>query len=263
MARRKKVEEKESPKEEVKEEQENSEEVEEQEIEETSDEPVKGFKLLVVAKESTGKTTMVSRLDNALIMCTDNKSFDFEVPHFRYSEYNGFDDMMDTIEEKLETYEDKFGKLPDTFVVDSVTHLSNAIEKYCKDKYTGFNVYSNYGADIVDFNAFLEDLIMEGINVVITAHCTYNPDINGYEIQAPGNFGKNGSWLSVVDNSIFITVKGNKRMVYTKAVKLPARTSIYNDTKETEISMEMDKYDINKHIKDLQNKSKKSSKWVL
>ena len=156
-----------------------------------------GIKFGIIALENSGKTTLISKLEDALVISTDNKAFRGKVPHFRYSEYEGMEHLLGTIGEKLEAYEKKVGKLPRTFVIDSVTHLANNMEKYWNEKATGFNIWSNLGKDILEFNAFLEDRILpEGINVIFTSHCQYDPDTTKYKINAPGSFGKNGSWLN-------------------------------------------------------------------
>ena len=45
---------------------------------------------MVVAQEkATGKTTLVSQVEDALLVSTDNKAFTGKVPHYRYSSYQG------------------------------------------------------------------------------------------------------------------------------------------------------------------------------
>jgi hypothetical protein len=220
----------------------------------------KGIKLGVIALENSGKTTIISHLEDALVASTDNKAFTGKVPHFRYSTYNGLDDLIATIETKLAAYEAKFKKLPRSLVIDSVTHLANNMEKYCNDKYTGFNIWSALGKDILAFNSYLEDTILEeGINVIFTSHCQFNPDTTKYQIAAPGNFGKNGSWLSVTDNAIFLEVKGNKRIVHNTTMKFPCRSNLA-DIPE---SMDIVDYDINAHIEALEQQVTDSEEWSI
>lgn len=218
-----------------------------------------GIKLGVIAQENSGKTTLISKLQNALVMSTDNKAFKGKVPHFRYNYYNGLDNFIETISDKLEAYNDKFGKYPNTFVIDSITHLQNSMETWANDKYTGFNIWSNLGKDILGINAFLEDLVANGINVVITAHTQYDMDTQKYKINSPGSFGKNGSWLSVLDEAIFIEVKSSKRIIHYKTMKFPCRT-LQEDLPD---SIDLENFDINKHIELLENSSEESDQWVL
>lgn len=218
-----------------------------------------GVKFLVVAKEATGKTTLISTLEDALVVSTDNKAFTGKVPHFRYSEYEGLKHLQDTIIAKVQAYEAKFGKLPKNLVIDSVTHLANNMERYANDKFTGFNVYANLGKDILAFNHFLEtQVIPAGMNVILTSHCQFNSDTGRYEIASPGQFGKNGSWLSVVDNSIFIEIKGQKRIVHTNSMKFPARSNV--DMPE---SIDMTDYNLNTHIETLESASMEAADYEI
>lgn len=219
-----------------------------------------GIKLGVVAMENSGKTTLISKTTDALVMSTDNKAFRGKVPHFRYSEYNGIKEITDTIAEKLESYEAKFEKLPKTLVIDSVTHLANNMEKYWNEKATGFAVWGGLGKDILEFNAYLEDVIIPaGINVVFTSHCQYDADTQKFKINAPGNFGKNGSWLSVTDEAVFLEVKGNKRIVHHKTAKFPCRTL----QTEIEDSVLVDDFDINTHIQLLESHAEMADEWSI
>lgn len=220
----------------------------------------KGIKLGVVALENSGKTTVISKIKDAIVASTDNKAFTGNVPHFRYSTYTGLDNFITTIEEKLEAYEARFKKLPKNLVIDSVTHLANNMERYCSEKYTGFNIWSNLGKDILAFNSYLEEAIIpEGINVIFTSHCQFNPDTTKYQIAAPGNFGKNGSWLSVTDNAIFLEVKGNKRVVHNTTTKFPCRSNLA----DIEPSIDVENYDINEHIDALEKQTTESEDWSI
>jgi len=219
-----------------------------------------GIKLLIVAPENSGKTRLISNIESGLVMSTDNKAFRGKVPHFRYNIYNGLDDLIETISSKLEAYESKFGKLPETFVIDSVTHLQNIIIKYNNDKYTGFNIWTNINRDVLAINSFIEEeLIPAGINVVMTAHVVYDTEAARWKIDSPGNFGKTGSWLSIVDESVFIEVKGNKRILHFSTMKFPCRT-LQADLPE---SINVDDFDINKHIKLLESSVQESEEWAI
>ena len=219
-----------------------------------------GIKLGIVAAEASGKTTLISQLEDALVVSTDNKAFSGKVAHFRYSTYEGLENFTDTIIDKLEVYKDKYGKYPKTLVIDSVTHLANNMERWANDRFKGFDVWSNLGKDILSFNAFLEDdIIPAGINVVFTAHTQYDVDTGRYKIASPGNFGKNGSWLSVTDEAIFIEIKGAKRLLHFTTPKFPCRSF----HKELVNGMNIDDFDINKHIELLESSNTESEEFRL
>ena len=219
-----------------------------------------GIKLGIVAMEASGKTTLISKIKDALVVSTDNKAFRGKVAHFRYSHYDGLDAFIETIGEKLDLYKEKEGKYPRTLVIDSVTHLANNMEKWANDRFTGFNIWSNLSKDILAFNAFLEDdIIPAGINVVFTAHTQYDPDTAKYKIASPGSFGKNGSWLSVTDEARFIEVKSNKRVIHYRTSKFPCRT-LQDDYPD---SVAIEDYDINKDIDILENSIIESEEWTI
>jgi len=218
-----------------------------------------GIKLGIIATENSGKTTLIGKLQDALVMSTDNKAFKGKVAHFRYNYYDGIDDFINTATEKIEAYNDKYGNYPKTFIVDSVTHLQSNMEKWANEKFTGFNIWSNLGKDILAINDFLEDIVAQGMNVVITAHTQYDADTAKYKINSPGQFGKNGSWISVLDEAVFIEVKGNKRILHYKTMKFPCRT-LQEGLPE---SIPLDEFDINKHVELLENASTESEEWSL
>lgn len=219
-----------------------------------------GIKLGIVALENSGKTTLISTITDALVVSTDNKAFTGKVPHFRYSTYEGLDHLLGTINSKIEAYVEKFGKVPRTLVIDSVTHLANNMEKYWNEKATGFNVWSGLGKDIMAFNAYLEDIIIpEGINVVFTSHCQFDKDTAKYMIAAPGNFGRQGSWLSVVDEAVFLEVKGGKRTAHFTNSKFPCRSLL----KDLPDSLDVSEFDLNEHIERLEANNTESEEWTI
>ncbi len=219
-----------------------------------------GIKLGIIALENSGKTTIISQLEGALVASTDNKAFAGKVPHFRYSTYGGIDDLLNTFNSKIEAYVEKFGHVPRTLVIDSVTHLANNMERYWNEKATGFAVWGGLGKDILAFNAYLEEVIIpEGINVVFTAHCQFDKDTSKYTIAAPGAFGKNGSWMSVTDEAVFLEIKGGKRVIHFTNPKFPCR-SLLEDSPE---SMDVSEFTINTYIEALENNNKESEDWMI
>lgn len=218
-----------------------------------------GIKLGIIATENSGKTTLVSNLEKALVMSTDNKAFKGKVAHFRHNYYDGVEDFVEIASAKMEAYKEKYGDYPKTFVVDSVTHLQSNMEKWANEKFTGFNIWSNLGKDILAINDFFEDIVAEGINIVITAHTQYDADTSKYKIQSPGQFGKNGSWLSVLDEAVFIEVKASKRILHYKTMKFPCRT-LQQSLPE---SVDLDQFDINTHVELLESSVSEADEWSL
>ena len=133
------------------------------------------------------------------------------------------------------------------------------MEKWANEKFTGYNIWSSLGKDILSINDFLESLVEEGINVVITVHVQYDAETSKYKATSPGQFGKNGGWISVVDESVFIEVKGNKRILHYKTLKFPCRTL----QEELPESINLDDFDINAHIRLLEEASTESEEWSI
>ena len=69
-----------------------------------------GIKLGIIAFENSGKTRIISTIEDSLVVSTDNKAFTGKVPHFRYSAYKGLDDLLETITQKIQAYIEKFNK---------------------------------------------------------------------------------------------------------------------------------------------------------
>lgn len=83
------------------------------------------------------KSTITSKLRNALVINMDHKEYGFKVPHANLKEYLGMDVLLQTITEKLMAYKDKFGKYPETIVFDTVTQMYSSMQKFNADKYRG------------------------------------------------------------------------------------------------------------------------------
>ncbi len=210
--------------------------------------PQHAVKLLVCGFEASGKSTITSAITDALVINMDRKGYNFKVPHINYGVFNGMTDFIDTVNTKVGAYQEKFGRLPKTVVLDTVTQFYTAIQKYNLDKYKGFDVHSNINKDTLALNAYVEDtLIKNGVNVVIVAHTMWDVETLRHIIPASGAFAKSGSWTSVVNNSVFIEKKSGKLVVHMRSMKLPARTTL-TDIPDFE---PVETYDINDHIAQL------------
>ena len=158
----------------------------------------KAVKLLVSAFEASGKSTITSKINNALVINFDRKEYGFKVPHVNVPQFAGMDDLIDTLNTKVGAYQEKFGSLPETIVLDTVTQFYTAMTKYNGEKYTGFDIHSNNNQDTLSLNGYIEDiLIANGVNVIIVAHTIYDSETSRHIIPASGQFAKAGSWLSV------------------------------------------------------------------
>lgn len=218
------------------------------------------IKLLVSGFENTGKSTLTSGIKDALIVNFDRKEFGFQVPHINITTYTGIDDLIGTINEKLGAYQERFGKLPATVVLDTVTQFYSTLQVYNDGHFKGFDIHKNNNRDTLNLNAYVEDvLIANNVNVVIVAHTVFDSETARHIIPASGQFGKAGSWLSIVNDAIFIEKKSNSYTIHQKSMKFPCRTTLPN----MEESVEGTKYDINDHIARLTASKVEATSFLL
>ncbi len=214
----------------------------------------RGIKLLLVGLSNSGKSTLASKIEESMFIAVDGKAFPFDNPHYRVDEWNGIVDFRNTLVTKIKAYKEKYGKLPKTVVLDTVTKLYEHIYEYCQDNYKGFDQFNALIRETLALNKIIEStLVNKGINTVIVAHATQNNNTNNYEIPAKGQFAESGGWLSVVDEASFLYVLGNDRYIAHKELKYPCRSTL--DIPESEM---LSKYDINKHIGLLEEQADKS-----
>lgn len=220
----------------------------------------KAIKLLVAAFESCGKSTLTSAITNALVINLDHKEYGFKAVHANIPSYEGMDELTSEINDKIEAYNDKKGEYPETVIIDTVTQLYSAIQKYNGNRFTGFDIHSNNNRDTLNFNAYIEEtLISNGINVIIVAHCMFDAESGRHIIPASGQFLKAGSWMSVVNEALYIEKKSTKLVVHTSSMKFPCRSTLPDLPPSTSI----EDFDINAHIKRLVDSKVESIDWVL
>ena len=210
-----------------------------------------GIKLLVAAYENSRKSTLAAQIEDALVINFDRKEYAFKVPHKNITHYEGLQALTESIMTVVEQYSERYDKLPKTIVLDTVTQFQSSLQKYSLDKFKGFDIHSNNNKETLGFNDFIEnDLIANGVNVVIVAHTNYDEATARHVIPSSGAFAKAGSFLSIVNDGIFLEKKSNKVIVHHKSLKLPCRTTL-EDIPE---SQDYDEYNINDHIQALTNR---------
>ena len=68
----------------------------------------KAIKLIVSGFESSGKSSITSKIQDVLVINFDQKEYSFEAPHANYTNYSGMDSVINFINEKLQAYKTKF-----------------------------------------------------------------------------------------------------------------------------------------------------------
>ncbi len=182
-------------------------------------------KLLVAGESNSGKTTLTKGLEESLVISHDGKRYPYKNPHASISSFDSTDELIAFVNTKIEAYNAKFNTYPRTVVFDSVSRIFDTLYDACNRKYTGFSIFQNLDKEIKAFTNYIEDvLIASNINVVILSHAIYDSDTSKYNLVGKGSFAKVGSFLSVVDESIFVEAKSSKRVLHFRSTKFPART---------------------------------------
>lgn len=208
-------------------------------------------KVLISGLAAAGKTTLINSLEDVLVVSHDGKAFNLPKPHVYVPGFDSVDALINLTLAKVEAYNEKFGALPKTLVFDSVSKIFETISNNCNKKYTGFVIYTELNKEISKFTEFLENITVEGINLVILSHANFDEDTEGYKLVAQGNFAKRGGFYAEVNESVFLLSKGNKRTVHLRSTKYPART--LND--DFPDSMDISEFNLQNHIDTLSRKN--------
>lgn len=180
-----------------------------------------GAKILITGMANTGKTTLLKPLTNALVVARDGKPFSLELPHVNVPEYQKIGELTHLVNDKLDAYEKKLGRMPDTLVFDSVSRIFTDIETNCMERYNGYDVWSNVNKEMNQFLEYLGDAqSIGGLNIILIAHAVWDEKAGKYIETCKGSFAKIGGFLSTVDYAINIDIKGNKRLITHKGNSL-------------------------------------------
>ena len=210
----------------------------------------KGVKLLICGYESSGKSTVTSALADTLVVNFDQKDYGFSTPHVNMKNYTSMNGTLEWISNSLFKYKEKFGKMPKNIVLDTVTQLYTLMQNRNDEIYTGFEVHRNNNKDTALLNKFIEArLIPSGINVIVVAHTIWDEPTARHIIPATGAFAKSGSWLSIVNDSVFLLKHNGSITVHLRSLKYPARTTL-SDLPD---NVRVEKYDLQKHLDQLAN----------
>ena len=182
-------------------------------------------KVLILGLPNTGKTTLLKPLKNVLVFSRDGKPFCLPLPHTNLPDFSSVDELLDVVQEKIDSYTEKHGKSPDTVVFDSVSRIFTEIVINCTNKYENFKIWENVDREISKFTDALSVIQESGFNVVLISHIVFDGEAKRYVETCAGKFAKTGGFLSVVDYAIHIDIVGNKRMLSHKNTYL-SRTSL-------------------------------------
>jgi len=218
-------------------------------------------KILISGLANTGKTTLLQSLENVLVFAHDGKKYPFPQPHVNIEDFNNIAEFKELCNSKAVAYNEKFNTLPETVVFDSVSKIFQTIVANAKkNKKTGFEKWNFIDDEVTQFVNYIEnDIVGQGINVVIVSHAQLNTETGIYELVAQGGFAKKGGFLSEVDNAVFVEVKGNTRKIHHKSPKYASRT-ILSDLPDIQDASE---YNLQKHIDELVKVKDQVADYIL
>ena len=220
-------------------------------------------KLLITGFENTGKSTLASKIENALIINCDGKSFNFKTPHSDFTGWKGYKDFEKFVISKILAYKNKLNELPRTIVFDTITHLYLDITNFNRRNYSGFDIHSQNNDDAQSLNDFIENKLIreKNINIVLMAHTTIEPKTNRFSVPAQGSFARAGGFVSFVDESIYIDRNEEHLIVLKDPTNAVVRSVLKYD--EDKFVVHFNTFDINKHLAALEHISNDSEESKL
>lgn len=221
------------------------------------------IKVLITGFENTGKSTLASKVKDALIINCDRKDYPFSVPHSTYPEWKGFQSFTDFVNSKIKAYKEKFKKYPKYVVFDTITQLYVKMTAYNKACYQGFNIHSQNDADTLAINEYIENVLLKNdINVIIMAHTKVDSKTDRFEIPAQGAFKSTGSWVGIVTEAIYINRVDDEHSIILKNNAISVvRTNLQFD--DDIVSIPFNEFDINKHLDEISKLTTNAKKEEL
>lgn len=191
------------------------------------------IKLLINGEAGVGKTSLLNSLDKtSFVVSRDAKKFGIKLPHVLIEEWIDMTTFINTIVDKMDAYNDKFGEYPSNVIIDSVSQVfMDVIDKASQTP----NVYGSQGAEVTKEMAILtkfihEDLELNDINVILLNHVIEEKDegkpTGSYVSFGAGKFLTKGGFYSTTNESITIVTSGEHRKVITRGKDKQARTTL-------------------------------------
>lgn len=224
------------------------------------------IKVLMSGYENTGKSTLASKIKDSLIINCDNKEFTLESIHANFDKWQGSKDFTDFVNSKIVAFKEKFNKLPRCVIFDTITHLYGKMTDFHNNNLTGFQIHTaNERETKAITRYFNEVLIAKGINVVVMAHTKINEKTDKHTIPASGSFKDEGSWLSIVNEAVYIErgKDSEGKMFHRVWLKTNGSYPVRSLLEYKDEFVDFSEFDVNKWIDDITNVSNKADKFRL
>lgn len=215
-------------------------------------------KMMISGLPNAGKTYLLQKLEDAFVVARDGKNFPFAMPHINLPDFNNITEVKPIIVDKLKAYKDRFGNLPKTIVFDSVSRIFTNIETNSRNRFSGYNVWTNVNTEIDFFVNFINELVNNGMNVIIIAHAVHDSESGLFKEVCKGSFEKIGGFLSTVDYASFVELKGSKRLVHHRGK--PLSRTLLTDVPDNE---DATAFNLQTYVNKIQEASENASKWTL
>lgn len=216
-------------------------------------------KLLVSSLPNMGKTTLLQSLQDVLVIARDGKKYPFPQAHVNVPDFTSADQFISIVCDKIDAYEERFGKMPKIIAIDSISKILLDIEGYCLEQIKSFP-YGKINTEIKKVVDFIERDLASSFDIVLVSHAMYSEDVVGYVlVNAGGSYGKKGGILSEVNESIFLELKGKKRTVHYRNPKTVSRTLIA-DLPDT---VPLEEFNLQTHVELLRTVQSKATEWSL
>lgn len=197
-------------------------------------------KILVNGIAGSGKTSLLESMgEETFVVSRDGKDFGFPLPHMLVTNYVDMTTLIygnekegiEGIVQKLEAYEERFGRFPKNVALDSTSQITMDVIDVASQKP---NIYGSQSAEITKELALLtkfihEDLELNGINVILMNH-VMEEKVDGSATGAYTQFGQGkflakGGFYATTNESITIVPEGNNRSVHLRGTDKQARTT--------------------------------------
>lgn len=224
------------------------------------------IKVLISGYENVGKTTLISKIDDALIINCDNKEFTIPKVYAEFRNcYKGINSFISFVDEKLGAYKKATNKIPKYIVIDTVSHLYTQLIKFNNEVYKNFTIHQNINIDTLKLNDFFDELVNKGISVIIVAHTKIDEVKGKHIIPSQGQFRDSGSFLSICNEAIYISREKNKAGDMEHLVHLVTDGSIpcRSLMKHNQASVVFNNFDVNKWLNDIESFKKENTKFRL
>lgn len=223
-----------------------------------------GIKLLISALPNMGKTTLLSSLENVLVIARDGKKYPFPQPHknikdFSIDSLSPADEIIEQVSSAIKAYKQKFNnEIPDTIVFDSISKILLDIEGITLQRIKSFP-YGVINTEIKKLMDFIEGLTSR-CNVILVSHAVYDEESFGFKlVNAGGSWSKKGGVISEVDYAIFLEMVGSDRKIHFKNPLMLSRT-IGLDVPDT---MMVSEFNLQQYVNQLKNLHIEATNWSL